>query len=83
VAGLVEAPATDGAFYVLLRVRTALDAFTLTKRLIEQHKVAVVPGSAFGVTETCALRVSFGALDRDSVSAGMQRLVAGLQAEVG
>ena len=83
IADLVEAPATDGAFYVLLRVRTELDAFTLTRRLIERHKVAVVPGSAFGVTGTCALRVSFGALDRESVAAGMGRLVAGIRAEAG
>jgi aspartate/methionine/tyrosine aminotransferase len=77
----IDAPATDGAFYVLLRVRTDLDAFTLTRRLIERHKVAVVPGSAFGVTDSCALRVSFGALDRDSVAAGLARLVTGLRAE--
>ncbi len=83
IADLVEAPATDGAFYVLLRVRTGMDAFTLTRRLIETHGVAVVPGSAFGVTDACALRISFGALDRESVSAGMGRLVAGLRAEVG
>lgn len=79
---LVEAPPTDGAFYVLLRVNTTLDAFTLTRRLIERHRVAVVPGSAFGLTDTCALRISFGALDRDTVAAGMARLVDGLRAEV-
>ena len=83
VGDLVEAPPTDGAFYVLLRVKTTLDAFTLTRRLIERHKVAVVPGSAFGVTDTCALRISFGALDRDTVAAGMSRLVEGLRVEVG
>lgn len=81
IADLADAPETEGAFYVLMRVRTALDAFTLTRRLIERHQVAVVPGSAFGVTETCALRVSFGALDRATVAAGLGRLVAGLRAE--
>jgi aspartate/methionine/tyrosine aminotransferase len=60
-----------------------MDSFTLTRRLIERHKVAVVPGSAFGVADTCALRISFGALDRESVSAGMSRLVEGLRTEVG
>ncbi len=83
IGDLVEAPPTDGAFYVLLRVRTTMDAFTLTRRLIERHKVAVVPGSAFGVTHTCALRISFGALDRDTVAAGMSRLAEGIRAEVG
>ena len=83
VADLVEAPGTQGAFYVLVRVNTDLDAFALTRRLIERHRVAVVPGSAFGVTGTCALRISFGALDRETVAAGMGRLVEGLRAEVG
>lgn len=83
IGDLVEAPPTDGAFYVLLRVRAAMDSFALTRRLIERHKVAVVPGSAFGVTDACALRISFGALDRDTVAAGMSRLVEGLRAEIG
>jgi aspartate/methionine/tyrosine aminotransferase len=82
LSDIVEAPATEGAFYVLLRVKTDLDAFTLTRRLIERHRVAVVPGSAFGVGDSCALRISFGALDRDTVAAGMGRLVEGLRAEV-
>ena len=68
---------------MLLRVKTDLDAFELTRRLIEHHRVAVVPGSAFGVTGACALRISFGALDRETVAAGMGRLVEGLRAEVG
>lgn len=83
VGDLVEVPPTDGAFYVLLRVRTSMDAFKLTRRLIEQHKVAVVPGTAFGVTDVCALRISFGALDRGTVAEGMGRLVEGLRVEVG
>lgn len=82
VADLVDAPRTDGAFYVLLRVKAKMDAFTLTRRLIERHRVAVVPGTAFGVTDTCALRISFGALDRETVAAGMERLVEGLRAEL-
>jgi aspartate/methionine/tyrosine aminotransferase len=64
-------------------VRTHHDAYSLTRRLIEKHKVAVLPGSAFGVSGACALRISFGALDRESVAAGMGRLVEGLRAEVG
>ncbi len=81
VADIVEAPATEGALYVLLRVRTTIDAFTMAQRLVTRHRVAVVPGSAFGIHEGCALRVSFGALDRDTVAAGMERLLAGLRAE--
>jgi len=39
----------------------------------------VIPGSAFGVNETCALRASFGALQSDSAIEGLDRLVQGLR----
>jgi aspartate/methionine/tyrosine aminotransferase len=79
---LCEVPRPDGAFYCLIRVRTALDSLTLASRLISDHGVAVVPGSAFGLTG-CYLRVSYGALDPDTVAAGMARLVGGLAAILG
>jgi aspartate/methionine/tyrosine aminotransferase len=76
---LVDAPENQGAFYVLLRVHTALDAFTLCERLIREHRVAVIPGSAFGLTSGCYLRVSFGALAPETVAEGLDRLIAGLK----
>ena len=76
--GRWTAPAGQGAFYAFVRVRTTLDALTLTERLIREHRVAVVPGSAFGATEGCYLRVSYGALDDQTVGEGLARLVAGL-----
>jgi len=53
---------------------------TLAERLIRQHKVAVVPGEAFGVTDVCSMRVSFGALDEATVDEGLGRLTSGLKA---
>ena len=41
---LVEAPDARGAFYVLLRVNTAIDPYVLAERLIREHKVATIPG---------------------------------------
>jgi aspartate/methionine/tyrosine aminotransferase len=61
-------------------VHTTLDAMTLTERLIRDHRIAVIPGSAFGATEGCYLRVSFGALDEGTVQEGIGRLVNGLKA---
>ncbi len=73
-------PAADGAFYVLLRTPVAADAMTVVRRLVCEHRVAVMPGSTFGVTEGCALRVSYGPLDRDQAAEGVRRLVGGLRA---
>ena len=75
---LVEAPDARGAFYVLMRVKTALDPYVLAERLIREHKVATIPGPAFGLTSGCSLRLSYGALAPDTVAEGIDRLVAGL-----
>jgi aspartate/methionine/tyrosine aminotransferase len=78
----VDVIVPDGAFYFFMRVRSTMDPMTLTERLIREHKVAVMPGSAFGAAG-CALRVSYGALDADSVAEGLTRLVTGLRTIVG
>lgn len=82
VADLCDVPETQGAFYALLRVHRGGDAFDLVQRLVRRHRVAVVPGTAFGLTDGCYLRVSFGALERDAVVEGVGRLVTALRAEV-
>ena len=52
-----------GAFYFFVRVFAPLSSpLDLTERLIREHRVAVVPGIAFGGDE-CSIRVSYGALD--------------------
>ncbi len=75
-----EVAEVKGAFYYLVRVDSTLDALTLTERLIRRHRVAVIPGSAFGDTEGCSIRISYGALDAESVKEGIGRLVEGLKA---
>lgn len=75
----VTVPSSDGAFYVYLRVNRPLDPLELTRRLIAQHGVAVIPGSAFGSADQCYLRVSYGALKKDQVHEGIGRLVSGLR----
>jgi aspartate/methionine/tyrosine aminotransferase len=68
-----------GAFYVFIEVpNTALSDMALIQRLIEDYQVAVVPGQAFGVSDRCSLRVSYGALRTRDVLNGMGRLVDGL-----
>lgn len=74
-----DAPEALGAFYYFLRVRTPLDDMTFAERLVREHRVAVVPGSAFGAAG-CTVRVSYGALDEATVAEGIGRLARGIRA---
>ena len=76
---LATVPAADGAFYILLRVHTDMDPLKLAERLIREYKVAVVPGTAFGMTDGCYFRVAYGALQKETVAEGIGRLVEGLR----
>jgi aspartate/methionine/tyrosine aminotransferase len=79
LAPLATVPAADGAFYCLLRVDTDVDPMTLNERLVREHKVAVIPGPAFGMTSGCYFRVAYGALQKETVAEGIGRLVNGLR----
>jgi len=52
----------------------------LVRQLVEQYKVAVMPGTAFGLEDGCYIRLSYGALSPENVLKGIGRLVEGLQA---
>lgn len=73
-------PAVEGAFYYLIRVHSRLDSMTLVERLIREHRVAAIPGSAFADPSACSIRISYGALQPDAVAEGLDRLAAGLRA---
>jgi aspartate/methionine/tyrosine aminotransferase len=72
------APA-DGAFYCFVRINLDIEPEQLAERLIREHRVAIIPGTAFGVTEGCSFRLAYGALQKATVSEGMGRLVRGLK----
>jgi aspartate/methionine/tyrosine aminotransferase len=80
LAPQVEVPDTRGAFYCLLRLAGRHDSAALAMRLIREHRVAVIPGSAFGVEDPCLLRVSYGAIAREDVVEAIGRLVEGFRA---
>ena len=69
----------EGAFYYLVRVHSSLDSMTLVERLIREHRVAAIPGSAFADRSSCSIRISYGALEPDVVEQGVERLVGGLR----
>ena len=79
---LCTVPAADGAFYCFLRVNADVDPMALAERLVRRHRVAVIPGQAFGVTDRCCFRIAYGALQKETVSEGIGRLVRGLRAEL-
>jgi aspartate/methionine/tyrosine aminotransferase len=73
-------PAAEGAFYVLLNLPTALAPMQLVERLVREHRAAVIPGTTFGVTDRCTLRISYGPLGPDTAREGIARVVGGLRA---
>lgn len=75
-----DVPQALGAFYAFIRVHSDRDALWMTEQLIRQHRVAVIPGSAFGAHDGCYLRVSYGALDAATATEGVNRLVSGIKA---
>ena len=72
------APA-DGAFYFLLKIHTHNGAFEVVEQLIREHRVAVIPGTTFGMADGCYLRIAYGALQQDTAAEGIERLVQGLK----
>jgi aspartate/methionine/tyrosine aminotransferase len=79
IGDFCSVPAAEGAFYLLLRLDTSWQPMDLVKRLISDFGVAVIPGSTFGLSEGCYLRVSYGSLTMDTVTEGVRRLVKGLR----
>ena len=78
-----EVPPADGAFYFLLRLDTKMKPLALVERLVREHRVAAIPGDAFGMNDGCYLRVAYGALQKETVAEGMGRLVQGLRTIIG
>ena len=91
LAPMATVPAAEGAFYCLIRINEGalsgtragagtLSSMMLAERLVREYKVAVIPGSAFGISDGCYFRVAYGALQKETVEAGIGRLVEGLRA---
>ena len=55
----------------------------LVERLVREFRVAVIPGTTFGLNEGCYLRVSYGALTEETAAEGIRRLVKGLRTILG
>jgi aspartate/methionine/tyrosine aminotransferase len=79
---LVSFPRTQGAFYVLMKLPGVEDPLAFNRAMAQRHKVATVPGFAFGLTDVRRAnyqRLSFGALAPASVEEGVRRFVAAVR----
>ena len=80
ISDICEVPPATGAFYFFLKLAPSKSPMQLVETLIREHRVAAIPGDAFGYADGCALRISYGALTPENAREGMGRLTAGLRA---
>ncbi len=70
----------DGAFYIFIRINnTNLTSMEFVKKMIFDNKVALVPGSTFGVETGCYVRLAYGALKEETATEGIGRFIDGLK----
>jgi aspartate/methionine/tyrosine aminotransferase len=80
VSDKVDWVATEGAFYFLVKLHTQRNDLDVVKTLISDYQVSAIPGCAFGLTDGCYLRLSYGMLDSTRADEAMTRLVTGIKA---
>jgi aspartate/methionine/tyrosine aminotransferase len=80
VSDKIDLVATEGAFYLLLKLHTQRNDLDVVKTLISDYQVSAIPGCAFGLTDGCYLRLSYGMLDSTRADEAMSRLVTGISA---
>ncbi|MCP4454640.1 MAG: pyridoxal phosphate-dependent aminotransferase [Planctomycetes bacterium] len=79
IRDLCQVQPSEGAFYFFLKIDTKQPALEVAERLIREFGVAVIPGETFGMTQGCYVRVSYGPLDSQTATQGLERLVRGLR----
>jgi aspartate/methionine/tyrosine aminotransferase len=78
IAG-VALPKPDGAFYVFPRIDGLRDSFAFCKRLLEETRVGLAPGVAFGAGGEGSIRICYAA-ERSILEPAMERLTRFLRA---
>jgi aspartate/methionine/tyrosine aminotransferase len=69
----VTVPKPDGAFYVFPRIQGLSDSFAFCKRLLEETRVGLAPGVAFGAGGEGSVRICYAA-GRSILEPAMERL---------
>ena len=66
-------PRPDGAFYLFPKIAGLADSFGFCRRLLEQERVGLAPGVAFGAGGEGSIRICYAA-DRSVLEPAMERL---------
>jgi aspartate/methionine/tyrosine aminotransferase len=69
----VTVPKPDGAFYLFPRIEGLKDSFDFCKRLLQETRVGLAPGVAFGAGGEGSVRICYAA-ERGIVEEAMRRL---------
>src|SRR5207249_4338142 len=69
----VTLPKPDGAFYLFPRIDGLEDSFAFCKRLLEETRVGLAPGVAFGAGGEGSIRICYAA-ERSILEPAMERL---------
>ena len=69
----VTVPKPDGAFYLFPRIQGLVDSFAFCKRLLEETRVGLAPGVAFGAGGEGSVRICYAA-GRSILEPAMERL---------
>ncbi|MBZ5575135.1 MAG: pyridoxal phosphate-dependent aminotransferase [Acidobacteriia bacterium] len=72
-------PTPDGAFYVFPRIDGLTDSFGFCKRLLEETRVGLAPGVAFGTGGEGSVRICYAA-ERGILEPALERLARFLRA---
>jgi len=73
-ASMGNGPKPDGAFYLFPRIDGLEDSFAFCKRLLEETRVGLAPGVAFGAGGEGSIRICYAA-ERSILEPAMERLV--------
>ncbi|HJT87649.1 MAG TPA: aminotransferase class I/II-fold pyridoxal phosphate-dependent enzyme, partial [Bryobacteraceae bacterium] len=75
----ITLPAPDGAFYLFPRIHGLEDSFGFCKRLLQQTRVGLAPGVAFGPGGEGSVRICYAA-ERAILEPALERLAKFLRA---
>ena len=75
----ITVPAPEGAFYVFPRIDGLADSFAFSKRLLEETRVGLAPGVAFGPGGEGSVRICYAA-ERTVLEPALERLSGFLRA---
>jgi aspartate/methionine/tyrosine aminotransferase len=71
----ITSPRPEGAFYLFPRIHGLRDSFAFCKRLLEETRVGIAPGVAFGAGGEGSVRICYAA-ERAILEPAMDRLAA-------